>query len=260
MSKPVKTIQKAFDLLEQLNVGNAISLKEIAEKTGLPKPTAFRILNTMQMLGYIDHDRKTLQFRLGEKFLSLIKSYYSGNDVIVVAERYMEKLQQKFGETVNLARLNETNIVYIRVIESQHSFRISNNIGDLASLHSTAIGKALAAFLPEEQLQNLINHCQFTKITRKTIADEQILKNHLALVRQNGYAIDDEEAHDGVLCAGAPIFNKDNLPFAALSISMPKVRAKKSSVETIIAELKKSTMQISFELGVTDIRKCLERK
>ena len=79
------------------------------------------------------------------------------------------------------------------------------------------------------------------------------------LVKQNGYALDNEEGHDGVICVGAPIFNKDNQPFAAISISMPKVRVKKIVLQKIIHELQKVSIQISLELGVTDIRKCLEQ-
>ena len=259
MGKPVKVIEKAFHLFEQLNNTSELSLKEMAERTMIPKPTASRILDTLQTLGYVEQDSVTQRFRLGGKFLSLVKSSYAMNDVVVIAGPLMEKLEEMFGETVNLARLHESQIVYVRIIDSRHAFRITNNIGDRASIHSTAIGRAVAAFLPEDKLQDLIKNCQFTQFTRKTILDEQTLRKNLHLVKQNGYAIDNEEGHEGVICIGAPIFNKNNMPFAAISISMPKVRVKKSTLHNIVHELQKITIQLSLELGVTDIRKCLER-
>lgn len=259
MGKPVKVIEKAFHLFEQLNNKNELSLKEISERTVIPKPTASRILDTLQTLGYIEQDSVTHRFRLGGKFLSLVKSSHTMNDLVVTAEPFMEKLHKMFAETVNLARLHGPQVVYVVILESRHAFRISDNIGDPASIHSTAIGKALAAFLPEDKLQELLMNCQFTRFTRKTILDEQCLRKHLALVKQNGYAMDNEEGHEGVICVAAPIFNKDNLPFAAISVSMPKVRIKKSTLQNIVRELQKFTIQISLELGVTDIRKCLER-
>jgi IclR family acetate operon transcriptional repressor len=144
----------------------------------------------------------------------------------------------------------------VRILESDHSFRISDDVGDRASIHSTAIGKAMAAFLPKEMLNDVIRTNVYTPFTRKTISDGASLRKHLLLVKEQGYALDDEEGHDGVLCIGAPIFNKEHLSFAGLSISMPKVRAKKKVLESIIHDLPKVAIQISLDLGVTDIRKC----
>jgi DNA-binding IclR family transcriptional regulator len=85
------------------------------------------------------------------------------------------------------------------------------------------------------------------------------LRKHLSLVRKQGYAIDDEEGHDGVLCVGAPILNKEHLPFAALGISMPKVRAKEKVLKTMMREMPRLAVQLSLDLGVTDIRKCFRK-
>ena len=259
MGKSVKVLEKAFHILEQLNIEDVLSLKEIAERTDIPKPTASRILDTMQSLGYIEQDSVSQRFRLGSNFLALAKRSNASNDVMVVAEPFMKKLHAAFGETVNLARLHDAQIVYVRILESRNAFRISDNIGDRASIHSTAIGKALGAYLPKEKLNEMITSCTFTQFTRKTILDEQSLRKHLVIVKQNGYALDSEEGHEGVICVGAPIFNKDNSPFAAISISMPKVRAKKTVLNKVVQELQKVSMQISLELGVTDIRKCLDQ-
>lgn len=259
MGKTVKVIEKAFHILEQISNQNSLSLKEISERTHIPKPTASRILDTMQTLGYIDQDINSQRFQLGSNFLMLVKKSNATTDVSMTSEPFMKKLLTQFGETVNLARFRDTQIVYIKILESRNAFRISDNIGDRASIHSTAIGKSIAAFLPKDILNQLIKDCTFQQFTRKTIIDELTLRKHLGIVKQNGYAMDNEEGHDGVICVGAPIFNKDNLPFAAISISMPKVRVKKLVLNKIIQELKKVSIQISFELGVTDIRKCLEQ-
>ncbi len=260
MGKPIKVVTKTFKVIEILNQGKGISLKDLAQQASLPKPTAFRILDTLLSLGYADQDAATQQFRLGSKFLTFVKSSSAGADIIALAKPYMEKLGEAYGETINLARLTGDQIIYVRVLESDHSFRISDNIGDRASVHSTAIGKAIAAFLPEPQLKEILNTTTFTSFTRKTIIDEASLRKHLVLVKLQGYSVDDEEGHDGVLCIGAPIFNKDNLPFAAMSISMPKVRAKKKVLDNMIRDLPKVAVQLSLDLGVTDIRKCFGKE
>jgi IclR family KDG regulon transcriptional repressor len=256
MGKPIKVVAKTFAVIELLEQGKGVSLKELAEKASLPKPTAFRILDTLVNLGYAEQDADTQQFMLGSKFLTFVKSSGAGADIIALATPYMERLSKTYGETINLARLTGDQIIYVRVLESDHSFRISDDIGDRASVHSTAIGKAIAAFLPEPLLQEILLNTTYTPFTRKTITDEASLRTHLALVKEQGYSLDDEEGHDGVLCIGAPIFNKDNLPFAAMSISMPKVRAKKKVLDNMCRDLPKVAVQLSLDLGVTDIRKC----
>ncbi len=260
MGKPIKVVAKTFKVIELLDQTKGISLKDLAEQASLPKPTAFRILDTLLSLGYADQDATTQQFMLGSRFLTFVKSSGNGADIIALAKPYMESLSKTYGETINLARLTGDQIIYVRILESNHSFRISDDIGDRASVHSTAIGRAIAAFLPEPMLKEILSNTTYTSFTRKTITDEASLRKHLLLVKEKGYSVDDEEGHDGVLCIGAPIFNKDHIPFAAMSISMPKVRAKKKVLEDMIRDLPKVAIQLSLDLGVTDIRKCFGKQ
>ena len=259
MGKPIKVVSKAFAVIELLDSATPLSLTDLAARASLPKPTAFRILDTLAGLGYVEQDPITHAFMLGSKFLRFARSSGQAGDLISIAEPYMEKLGKLYGETVNLARLIDNQIVYISIVESPHAFRISNNIGDQGSVHSTAIGKAIAAFLPKEELNQVLRKTVYTPLTRKTITDEPSLRKQLALVAAQGYAIDDEEGHDGVLCVGAPIFNKAHLPFGALSISMPKVRAKEKILKAMVREVPKIAIHVSLDLGVTDIRKCFRR-
>lgn len=256
MGKPVKVVAKTFKVIELLNSENGLSLMDLALRASLPKPTTYRILDTLAGLGYIEHDPTTHLFTLGPRFLTFIRSSAPGKNIISLAAPYMEKLGKLYGETVNLARMIDDQIIYVQILDSGHSFRISDNIGDRASVHSTAIGKAIAAFLPKKDLNRVLRRNVYTLFTRRTISDEASLRRHLALVRKRGYAIDDEEGHDGVMCVAAPIFNKDHLPFAALSISLPKVRAKEKVIRDMVREIPKLAIQLSLDLGVMDIRKC----
>ena len=176
MGKPIKVVAKTFKVIELLNSENGLSLMDLAVQASLPKPTTYRILDTLAGLGYIEHDPTTHKFTLGSRFLTFIRNSGPGTDIISLAEPYMEKLGKLYGETVNLARLIDYQIIYIRIVESGHSFRISNNIGDRASVHSTAIGKAIAAFLPKEELSGVLRRNVYTPFTRKTITDEASLR------------------------------------------------------------------------------------
>jgi len=254
MENTIKVIAKTFDIIEILNQSEKLTLKEITETVKLPKPTVYRILNTLQTMGYIEQDN---QFHtLSHKFVILANNYLNKSGIINVAIPYMTKLLEEFGETVNLAKLVDNGAVYLCIEESKHPFRFVDQIGDQASLHATAIGKSISAYLPKEKLNQIFENYDFHIFTKKTIFDFELLKKDLAKVRQSGYAIDDEEGHEGVICIGVPIFNSSNYPFAALSISFPKIRAKKDIINKVLQELPKIGIQISFDLGVTDIRKC----
>ena len=260
MNHSIKVIVKTFNIIEILYQSEKLTLKEITRRIKLPKPTVYRILSTLQSIGYVEYDADTQTHALSHKFVMLAKNYISHNSLVNVAIPYMRRLWETFGETVNLAKLMDREAVYIRIEESRHPFHFVDQIGDQASLHSTAIGKAIAAFLPEERLNEIFTDYPFRAFTKKTITNFNSLKRELANIRQLGYAIDDEEGHEGVICIGVPVFNKENFPCAAMSISMPKIRSSRKIIQDLCQQLPKVGLQISFELGVSDIRKCLNRE
>ncbi len=248
MSSKIKVVIKAFEVLETLSKESKLSLKEITDRVAYPKPTVFRLLYTLQTLGYVDQDKDAQTFTLSSKFVSFIDGANRGSDLLGLAQPYMEKLSDEFKETVNLAKLVDDTPVYINVLESSHSFRISDSIGDRASFHSTAIGKAIIAFLPEQKRKEILKNYSYTKFTNKTITNYSELEKELLKVKKQGVAIDNEEGHNGVICIGVPIFKKDNNAFAAISISMPKVRTKKNILDKIKSELSKAGKKISLDL------------
>ncbi len=248
MSSKIKVVTKAFEVLETLSQESKLSLKEITERVAFPKPTVFRLLYTLQVLGYVDQDPDSQTFTLSSKFVSFIDGANRGNDLLSLAQPYMEKLRDEFKETVNLAKLVEGSPIYINVIESSHSFRISDNIGDHASFHSTAIGKSIMAFMPVDERKKILKDYSFTRFTKKTIMNITTLEKELEKVKVQGFAVDDEEGHDGVICISAPILNKEQFAYAAISLSMPKVRANKHVLDKLKKELPLLTQTISSSL------------
>ncbi len=256
MITKVKVVSKTFEILEALSEDTGLGLREITERVSYPKPTVFRLLSTLEQLGYVEQDKKDFTYTLSSKFMLLTRSLSGGRGLIAVARPHMEMLHKRFGETVNLARLVDDRPVYVNILESEEAFRISDSVGDAAPFHATSIGKAIAAFLPKEKRATLFRDYTFTTFTRKTISGIGRLNEELDNIKKSGYAIDNEEGHDGVICVGAPIFNNEHYAFAALSLSMPKVRAKKSVLDEVKEQLPREGIAISLELGVTDIAKC----
>jgi len=253
MAQIIKVIAKTFEILEILNNEPNLSLKEITNKVSYPKPTVFRLLNTLSTLGYIVHDNDSQTFSISPKFIFFYKGAMTGNEIIASSQSYMEELHNKFNETINLVRLVDRSTVYVNILESDQLFKISNNIGDRASLHSTAVGKAILAFLPESKVDKILKNYSFNRFTKKTITNISELKKEIAKVKKQGFAIDNEEGHDGVFCVAAPIFDKKHNAIAAISISMPKVRAKKTVLDKIKKELPQITKKISSKLSGNNI-------
>lgn len=256
MSDAIKVIIKTFDIIEILHKNNSLKLKEITIRSNLPKPTAYRILNTLQQLNYVDFDKSTQQHSLSAKFLSIANRVINRSNIVDISKPHMIQLRQEFGETVNLAKMIDKDMFFLNIVESTHQFRYVDTIGDKAPLHSTAIGKAVIAFLPDNDVEEIFKEYIYTQFTKNTIKDYSELKQELIKVREAGFSIDNEEGHEGVLCIGVPLFDSNHWPVAAISISVPKVRAKKTLIENIKKDLPKIGIQISLELGASDIRKC----
>jgi len=253
MGAKVKVIVKAFEILEALGKKSPMSLREITDEVSYPKPTVFRLLSTLADLGYVEQDAQMQTYALSSKLVLFAKAASGGNRLVTIVRPHLKSLHKKFGETVNLVRLIDHRAVYVEILESRHPFRIVDNIGDTAHFHSTAAGKAIAAFLSDEQLDAIMKGYSFTPFTSKTIRNFQDLKKDLRRIRAEGYSTDDEEGHEGVTCLGVPIFNQQQFAFAAISISMPKVRAKRSVLAEIRRDLMRVGAQISLELGAIDL-------
>lgn len=249
MSKNVKVVAKAFEVLETLNREPRLSLKEITDRVAFPKPTVFRLLYTLETLGYVEQDADSQTYTLSTKFTSFIDGANRGSEIIRIAQPYMEKLRSEFKETVNLCKLVDNVAVYISILESNEPFRISDSVGDHAAFHSTSVGKAILAFLPEKRRRELLRNYLFSRFTKKTIRNISELEVELTKVRKQGYALDNEEGHEGVFCIGAPIFDRYKNSFTSISISMPKVRAKRPTLDKMKKELTQTAKEISSELA-----------
>jgi IclR family KDG regulon transcriptional repressor len=257
MSGAIKVIVKTFDIIEILNKHDSMTLKEITKESNLPKPTAYRILNTLKQLSFVEFDQSTQQHSLSPKFLAIANRVIRRSNIVDISKPYMIQLREEFGETVNLAKLIDKNMFFLNIVESIHQFRYVDTIGDRAPLHSTAIGKAVIAFLSDNELKEIFKEYTFTQFTKNTIINFSDLQHNLITIREVGISIDNEEGHEGVICIGIPLFDSSHKPIAAISVSIPKIRAKKALIEKIKKDLPKVGIKISLELGVSDIRKCL---
>lgn len=204
-SKPylVQSVVRAMDVLRVLGDRGAMSLAELVDATQLPKPTAFRLVKTLEHAGFVEHWPES-GYTLGPSFVRGARAFLS-RGLREVARPHLEFLHRSSGHSVNLAVLSGAEVLYIDVLESQAGLRMVSLIGSTEPLHATAVGKAIAAELPEVLLDQLLADRPMTALTPSTIRSRSQLGRELDVVRERGYAVDDEECVVGARCLGAAI-------------------------------------------------------
>ena len=251
-SKTVQSVERALFMLEVMaQVGVPITITELAQKTKLTLGTAHRLLNTMLHRGFVEQSIENSKYRLGIKIFQIGTTASYFKDLRTVARPVMEELQQKYNETVNLATLDGSEVVYVDQVESTNIVvvRMFARAGNRGPAHCTGSGKVLLAGLSNEQLDQIISKMTLDKFTNETITDEEMLKKELSRVRLEGYALDLGERDEGVRCVAAPIKNYDGKVAAAISISGPSNRITTSYIKNELVDvIKEAAGRVSQQL------------
>jgi IclR family KDG regulon transcriptional repressor len=249
-SAPVGVIGKVLSILELLdNVPGGLQLNQIAEQTGINKSTAHRFLSHLESEGYLFRDGFG-NYMVGAKLSRLGSGASFQSTLSKLARPVMENLRKISGETVNLAVLDGTDVLYIDVLETVNTFRLVTQIGSHLPFYSTALGKAMVAAIEDStRLEELLSRVEFEPTTPHSINNVAKLKKQLAIIRRQGYALDDEEAVAGVRCVGGAILDANGEVVAAISVSGPVVRFTSDRVPMFSRELRKAAREISWLIG-----------
>lgn len=231
--KRIKSIDKALDLLEFLsNEENETGISDINKTLDMGLSTIYRILHTLKSRGYILQNQKTAKYRLGIKLFQLGCEVQNTRNLIKITRPYLRELVKTTNETGNLAILEGKEAIYLDTIESNQVLRTGIRQGTRLPAHCTALGKALLAFLDDEQLHELYNEEEpLASITPKSMTSFKKLKQELNKIRKQGFAVDLEEFKIGINCLSSPIFDKDKKIVAAISITGPATRLTLDKIE-----------------------------
>jgi DNA-binding IclR family transcriptional regulator len=223
-----------------------ISLSEIAAFLRLGKPSALRLLRTLENLGYISRDiNKNYQLASGAYVTGM-----QGNLAALraVGSSFCLDLRSQCGETTTLACLFSDCIRVIDAYESPQHIKMTNYVGRILQPFASSLGKAIAAFQDDVLAQTLLDVCGVYPLTKHTLVDLAAIRNEFALVRQRGYAEDKEETVEGGYCVGAPIYSPAKSVIAAISISSPKFRLTPQLMKKFPVMVKEAAASISAEL------------
>ncbi|WP_424215619.1 IclR family transcriptional regulator [Streptomyces sp. BI20] len=198
------------------------SLADLQHDLDLPKSSLYMLLRTLVNLGWVETDASGTRYGIGVRALLVGNSYIDGDEVVAAARPTLDRLAEETTETIHLARLDGTSVVYLATRQAQHHLRPFTRVGRRLPVHSTALGKALLAGLPDEEVRRLLP-ARLASVTEHTLTDREALVEELAMVREQGYAVDRQENTLGLCCFGVV------LPYRspardALSCSVPVAR------------------------------------
>lgn len=246
----VQSVDRALTILELLaGYTEGLGITDISIKSDLHKSTVHRLLVTLIYKGFVIKDDETNKYNISLKLYELGAMRIESTDILNASKTHIKELMKAVNETVHLVIRDNNDIIYIDKVEANNTIRMTSTVGKRSPLYCTSVGKAILAFMPIEEVEEIWRNINIKSLTKKTIVDFDKFKNELEKIRKVGYAEDDEENEIGVRCIGAPVFNRSGSVEGAISISGPSIRVKKDSVESIAKEVIKYSKLISKELG-----------
>jgi len=245
-----KILEKGLKLLEELaESAEGMTVVELAERIGVHKTSAYRYINSLLDMGYIQSDGDG-SYHLGNKILELGSQLLRRMPLRETAHPFLVKLSADTQKTVHLCVLDGHNVVYIDKVESQRSLPIISRIGSRAPAYCTGVGKALLSSLPTDQVVSLLREFPPTRRTPETITDPIKLLEEIKLTAERGYAIDNGEHEAGIKCFAAPVRGYGGDVVGAVSLTgLKRDFDEEVESERVIATVTKTATEISRVLG-----------
>ena len=249
----VKSAVRVLDILELLGQADRpLTLSEVSAALELPKSSTSLLLQTLAHRGYLEAISTRGPFQLGLKAVELGAAYTRKLDLVQQFRGVARQLVVACQETVQLAVLDGTEIVYLAKEDGTMAVRLVSYVGKRLPAHATALGKVLLASLPESELTARLAQKALVPMTPRTVSNFRQLTEELAEVREQGYGVDREEAVEDLYCFAAPVWDQSRKTVAAISVSAPKSRVTDESLTRYAGLIKDAGGELSRRMG------CLE--
>ena len=221
----LSSVKKALELLDHFTAERPeLSLAEISREVDAHKSSVFRVLTTLEAAGFLEKDPQSGKYRLGLKILDLAGRVWGRHDIRQIATPYMEELARDTGEIIHLAVLDGADIVYLEKKGQGQVLTVATRVGGRNPAYASSMGKILLADLSESELKAVLGRTKLEKLTPNTITEMPRLLEELGRIREQGFALDNEETFPGIRCVGAPIRGAGGRVIAAVSVTVPLQR------------------------------------
>lgn len=246
----IRSVQRALGILDVLVQQGDQPLGQIADRLGLSRSTCHHLVSTLLYAGYVNQHPIRKTYSLGHAARALGRPGSEQQDLLSAATSVMNTFFEKFEESVMLVVLRDPDLLVLKTIETPKSVKASYGWGNLSDgLHSTAPGKAISAWLPEETLTRLIGYEGLSQHTPTTITSVAELLDHLRYVRRHRIAYDRDEHVEGLTSLSATVRDSDGAVIAAYSCCLPTLRAEEALLDDIAQELITGAQNLATSLG-----------
>ena len=229
----IQALVKGLHVLECFKDSDAFGVTELGQVVGLPESSVQRIVNTLELMGYIYQNPENRKYRLSPKVRQVFGKCGNFLRWKEQARKHMVAINEEFGEGVNLAVRDNDKCSYIELVESKHLLRPNFTLDDSYPLHCTSLGRSLLCDLSDETIKTILPNV-LEPLTPFTTVDIQKVLEKIKEIKENKYSVDDEEFYLGLCCVGGPVFGVGNKVVASISVTAPKVRMTPEVIERIV--------------------------
>jgi DNA-binding IclR family transcriptional regulator len=243
----ISSLAKGLKVLEALSECKALTVSQVASRLAINRATSHRLLATLRELGYAEKDEND-RYYLTLKVLEMGMGISVHSEVSRIARLYMQELSLAFNETVNLGYFDGRDIFHLDKIDSKEILRMDSELGSRAPAYCTALGKAVLAFLPAEELNDYLARTKLHAFTENTVTSKKQLRKELDEIRKNGFSRDHEELAYGLRCVAVPVFDHSDRPSYAISLSGPSMRMTEDRVQAMQVKIQQVSRRLSQKM------------
>ncbi|MGM8851171.1 IclR family transcriptional regulator [Salinicola halophyticus] len=245
-----QSLVRGLTILEGLAAApDGLALSDIAEDVELAPSTTHRLLQALFHQGFITQDVESGLWKIDVKTFRIGNSFLEARDFVATARPFLRRLTATSGETANLGIRDDGMVVYLAQSESKQMMRMITRLGSRAPLHASGVGKALLAWMPPQEFEQIVAGRTLEGETPNTLTDADRLREQLIEIRRQGYAVDREEHAIGLNCVAATLHDESGLPLAAISVSGPVARIDDSRLPELAALVAETAREITAKIG-----------
>lgn len=245
-----QSLVRGLTLLEYLAASPlGLALSEVAEMAELAPSTTNRLLQALQSQGFVTQENEQGLWRIDVKTFRIGNSFLEARDVVATSRPFLRRLTAETGETANLGIRDGATAVFLAQHESPQMMRMITRLGSRAPLHASGVGKALLAWMPDDERAQLLDGRELARVTANTLYQPDTLGVETEQIRAQGFTCDREEHAVGLHCVAACVFDEHGAPLAAISVSGPVARIPEARLLTLGALVRQTADEITLQLG-----------
>ena len=242
------TVGKALDVLDRVAAfGRPVRFGELLEDSPFPKATLYRFVQTLTNQGMLMFDSERQTYAPGMRLVRLAHAAWAQSSLAPVASPHVDALARETRETVHLAQLDHAQVLYVDKRNAEAAVEMYSSAGKVGPAYCTGVGKAMMAFLPEDDLEEVIDQQSFHRFTEHTLTDAPTLRRELKAIAAEGHGFDREEHEPGIICVAVPILTAAGRPIGAISVTSTTSRVSLDDLEALAPRIKQAARRIAEE-------------